>query len=283
MKIGMNTLLFTAYFKDEHTKLFKKIKDIGFDGVEIALAAKGDFDYKRTADAMRKQGLECAAICGMFGTDRDIRGPNKAYIKNGIQYSRDLIDCAKALGCEIAAGPSYSAVGRANMETPEDRKVQWKTVVQNLKEICKYAEDQGIYVALEPLNRFETDFMNICGDAIRMIKEVGSPMLKVHLDTFHMNIEEKDSVQAILDAGDLLYHFHTSENDRGTPGTGQVPWKGIAKALKKIKYKRWVCIESFTPDNKIIAKAASVWRQTEKNEISLAEKGFKFLKELLPN
>lgn len=283
MKIGMNTLLFTAYFKDEHTKLFKKIKDMGFDGVEIALAAKGDFNYKRTADAIKKQGLECAAICGMLGEDRDIRGPNKAYIKSGIQYARDVIDCAKALGCNLAVGPFYSAVGRANQESPEDKKVQWNTVVHNLMEICKYAEDQGVYVALEPLNRFETDFLNICGDAIKIIKEVGSPMLKIHLDTFHMNIEEKDSAQAILDAGDLLYHFHTSENDRGAPGTGQVRWKEIAKALKKIKYKRWVSIESFTPDNKIIAKAASVWRQTEKDDKTLAKKGYAFLRELLPN
>ena len=106
-------------------------------------------------------------------------------------------------------------------------------------------------------------------------------MLKVHLDTFHMGIEEKSSAMAILDAGkDLLYMFHASENDRGAAGTGQVNWKSTADALRRINYDKWVVIESFTPENKVIAKAASIWRQTEKSDFALAEKGLKFLKGL---
>jgi len=280
MRIAMNTLLFAAEFTKEYFHLFKKFKDLGFNGVEFALAEKNQFDYVYARDQLAENGLECVAICGMLGEDRDIRGPNKKYIKNGIQYTKDCIDACAALGCDMAAGPFYSSVGRANQETEEAKKEQWKTCAAGLKEICSYAEDKGVYVALEPLNRFETDFMNTCEQALEMIDDVGSPMLGIHLDTFHMNIEEKDSAKAVLDAGDRLFHFHASENDRGTPGTGQVHWDSIRDALKKIKYDRWVAIESFTPDNKIIAKAASIWRQTEPDEFALAEKGVKFLKQL---
>ncbi len=279
MKYGLNTLLFAANFSDEHTKLFEKFKKLGFDGVEIALGAKGDLDYKKTLEALKKNGLVCSSICGMLGTDRDIRGPNKTYIENGLQYGKDCIDAATELECGLIVGPFYSAVGRANQETDAAKKEQWKTVVKNLKELCKYAAKKDVYIALEPLNRFETDFINICKDALRMIEDVGSDRLAIHLDTFHMNIEEKDSAQAVLDAGKHLRMLHASENDRGAPGTGQVPWKAIADAVKKIKYDGWIVIESFTPDNQIIAKAASIWRQTEKDGFALAEKGLKFLKQ----
>ena len=280
MKFGINTLLYAATFTDENTKIFKKFKEIGFDGVEIALEKKGDLDYKMTLNELKENGLKCSSICGLFGPDRDIRGPNREYITGGMSYIKDCIDACTNLECNLFVGPIYSSVGRANLETGEAKKEQWKTAVKNLKEVCKYAEDKEVFIALEPLNRFETDFINTCTQAINLIRDVGSNMLKIHLDTFHMNIEEKSSIQAILDAGDLLHHFHASENDRGAPGTGQVHWSEIAGALKDIRYNRYIVIESFTPEVKVIAKAASIWRQTEKDGYVLAEKGLKFLKEI---
>ena len=279
MKFGINTLLYAATFADENIKIFKKFKEIGFDGVEIALEKKGDLNYGKTLNELKKNGLKCSSICGLFGPDRDIRGPNKDYITNGISYIKDCIDACANLECDLFVGPVYSSVGRANLETAEAKKEQWKTDVNNLKEVCKYAEDKGVFIALEPLNRFETDFINTCTQAVNLIGDVGSNMLKIHLDTFHMNIEEKSSVKALLDAGDLLYHFHASENDRGAPGTGQVHWSEITGALKDIRYNKYIVIESFTPEVKVIAKAASIWRQTEKDGYVLAEKGLKFLKE----
>jgi len=280
MKFGINTLLYAATFTDENTKIFKKFKEMGFDGVEIALEKKGDLDYEMTLNELKENGLKCSSICGLFGPDRDIRGPNREYTTGGMSYIKDCIDACVSLECNLFVGPIYSSVGRANLETGEAKKEQWKTAVKNLKEVCKYAEDKGVFIALEPLNRFETDFINTCTQAINLIRDVGSNMLKIHLDTFHMNIEEKSSIQAILDAGDLLYHFHASENDRGAPGTGQVHWSEIAGALKDIRYNRYIVIESFTPEVKVIAKAASIWRQTEKDGYVLAEKGLKFLKEI---
>jgi D-psicose/D-tagatose/L-ribulose 3-epimerase len=216
----------------------------------------------------------------MFSLDRDIRGPDKENIKNGIEYIEDGIDAAAALECDVFTGPIYSAVGRANLESPDDRKKQWQTEVESLRQVCQYAEERSVYLAIEPLNRFETDFINIADDAIKLIKEVGSDNLKIHLDSFHMNIEEKDSAAAIRNAGDLLYNFHANENDRGAPGTGQVRWEEIVDALNDIGYNRYLVIETFTPDNELIAKAASIWRSTEKSEWILLEKGLTFLKKM---
>ncbi|HEX7561527.1 MAG TPA: sugar phosphate isomerase/epimerase family protein, partial [Candidatus Humimicrobiaceae bacterium] len=234
----------------------------------------------KTLRIFKENGLVCSSVCGLFGENRDIRGPNKEYIEGGLSYIKDGLEACSELDCNVFAGPVYSAVGRASMVEQKERKIQWDTVVENLGKACVWAEKYGVFIAVEPLNRFETDFINICRDALRLVKDVGSKMLKIHLDSFHMGIEEKSSAMAVLDAGDLLYLFHASENDRGAAGTGQVHWKPIADALRRINYDKWVVMESFTPENKIIAKAASIWRQTETSDFVLAEKGLMFLKGL---
>ena len=277
MKFGINTFLFTAHFNNESPGLFKKFKELGFDGVEITLADRGDFVYKETLLALKDNGLECCSICGIYGKGRDLRGGREAQEKTK-QYIKDCIDACNALECDLLAGPHYSEVKRAGLVTKDEREEQWGTVVKNLREVCRYAEEKGVYLALEPMNRFATDFMNTCAQARRMIEDVGSRMLKIHLDTFHMNIEEKSSPMAILDAGDDLYNFHVSENDRGAPGTGSIGWKGIKDALQRIGYDRYVVMESFTPDIAVGALAASIWRATEKSNTVLAEKGLSFLK-----
>jgi D-psicose/D-tagatose/L-ribulose 3-epimerase len=134
---------------------------------------------------------------------------------------------------------------------------------------------------MEPLNRFETDFINTCDQALQMVADVGSPALKLHLDTFHMNIEEKNQPKAIRKAGKLLGHFHACGCDRGTPGNDHIDWKGIAAALKAIRYHGDVVIESFTSDVKVIARAACIWRQMEPSQEQIATKGLKFLKKVL--
>lgn len=281
MKFGINTLLFTGSFTDQEAALFGRFKDMGFDGVEIALGQRGDFDYATIRRALEDNGLECSSLCGLYGEDRDLRGPGQDVMSNALSYIRDCIDGCTALGADLLVGPAYSAVGRADLVPEDQRAEQWETVVGNLKEVCGYAESRGVCIAVEPLNRFETDFLNVCADAVRLVRDVGSPSLKIHLDTFHMHIEEKSSGAAVIQAGELLRMVHASENDRGAPGTGQVHWQEIAHALREIGYDGWVVIESFTPDIKMIARAASIWRQTEKDAMTLAGKGLRFLKSLL--
>jgi D-psicose/D-tagatose/L-ribulose 3-epimerase len=227
-----------------------------------------------------KHGLVCGSVCACMGPDRDLRG-TPAQQKTGMAYLRKLIDQAVVLDSPSIVGPVYSAVGRADAVPANEYKQQWKTVVKNLKVVCKYAVDRGRQVCLEPLNRFETDFINTCDQALKMVKAVGSPALKLHLDTFHMNIEEKCQGGAIRKAGKLLGHFHACGSDRGTPGNDHIGWDCIAKELKAVKYNGDVVIESFTTDVKVIARAAAIWRRIEPTRDEIAVKGLKFLQKSL--
>ncbi len=279
MKFAVNTLLFTSPFSNESVELFDTIRDIGFDGVEISLENIGDFDCEEVSQALRDHGLACCSVCGFFTNDRDLRGSQQEQ-NASMQYARACIDVCRALECDLLAGPVYSVVGRARSETIEKRTEQWRTVVRNLRELCSYAESRGVYIAIEPMNRFATDFMNTCAQARKLVRDVGSERLKIHLDTFHMNIEEKNPVMAILDAGSDLYNFHVSENDRGTPGSGSIDWNGIRDALVRTGYNRYVVIESFMPEIRVGGLASSIWRAPEESGRVLAQKGLSYLKAL---
>jgi D-psicose/D-tagatose/L-ribulose 3-epimerase len=187
----------------------------------------------------------------------------------------------QVLGATMLVGPLYSSVGRADAEEEEDYRQQWALVVGHLKEIADYADERNIKLSLEPLNRFETDFLNTVDQSLALIKDIDRPNVFLHYDTFHMNIEEKDQPKAIAKAGKLLGHLHACGSDRGTPGNDHINWQGIVKELKAINYKGGIVIESFTKDVKVIAKAAAIWRKIEPSQQVIAENGVKFLKEVL--
>jgi len=280
MRLGINTFLFTSPFTNDSTKLFKQFKRWGFDTVEIPVEDLSHIDPVHVRRELDKNGLACGSVCACMGPDRDLRGTPEQQ-KTGLDYMLKLIDQAVELNCPSLIGPVYSAVGRADAVPPDEYKQQWKAVVNNLRTLCDYAEKKGRQVCLEPLNRFETDFINTCDQALQMIKDVGSPALKLHLDTFHMNIEEKCQADAIRKAGKRLGHFHACGSDRGTPGNDHIDWKSVASALKAIKYDGDVVIESFTTDVKVIARAAAIWRRIEPTRDEIAVKGLKFLKRAL--
>jgi D-psicose/D-tagatose/L-ribulose 3-epimerase len=280
MRFGINTFLFTSPFTNDSTKLFPKFKRWGFKSIEIPIEDPSHIDPAHVKRELDKHGLVCGTACACVGPDRDLRGTPEQQ-ENGLEYMMKVIDQMIVLDCPALIGPVYSAVGRADAVPPAEYKKQWKTVVKNLKALCKYAESKGKFIYMEPLNRFETDFINTCDQALKMVKDVDSPALKLHLDTFHMNIEEKDQAAAIRKAGKLLGHVHACGCDRGTPGNDHIDWKGIAKALKDIKYDGDVVIESFTTDVKVIARAAAIWRLIEPTQDEIAVKGLKFLQRTL--
>ncbi|EEF58087.1 sugar phosphate isomerase/epimerase family protein [Pedosphaera parvula] len=277
MRFGINTFLFTSPFTNDSTKLFKQFKKWGFDSIEIPVEDPSHIDPAHVKAELDKHGLVCGSVCACMGPDRDLRGTPENQ-ETGLKYMMTLIDQMVVLDCPSLIGPVYSAVGRADAVPPNEYKVQWKTVVRHLKTLSKYAQKNGRQVCLEPLNRFETDFINTCDQALQMIQDVNNPALKLHLDTFHMNIEEKYQADAIKKAGKLLGHFHACGSDRGTPGNDHLDWKPIVAALKSIKYDGDVVIESFTTDVKVIARAAAIWRRIEPTQDEIAVKGLKFLK-----
>src|SRR6185436_2796366 len=280
MRLGINTFLFTSPFTNESTKLFPRFKKWGFETIEIAIEDPSHIDPAHVKAELDKNGLVCGSVCACMGPGRDFRGTEEEQ-KTAMDYCKALIDQMVVLGCPSLIGPVYSVVGKADAVEPARQKEEWALVVKNLKELTRYAEQKGVRICLEPLNRFETDFINTCDQGLRMIKDVGSKALTLHLDTFHMNIEEKNQAAALRKAGKHLAHFHACGSDRGTPGKDHIDWKSIAKALKAIKYKGDVVIESFTTDVKVIARAAAIWRRIEPTRNEIATGGIKFLKKAL--
>jgi D-psicose/D-tagatose/L-ribulose 3-epimerase len=279
MKFGINTYLFSSPFTNASVSLFPTFKEWGFDFVEIAVEEPSNIDPMLVRAALDDAGLTCRSVCAATGPGRDLRGTRKEQVTS-LEYVQALIDIAPVLGSKLVAGPIYSSVGRAEMYPEEEKSKQWALVVKNLRLLCQYADKKEVKLAIEPLNRYETDLINTCEQAMRLISEIGSDALMVHLDSFHMNLEEKDPAQAISKAGPKLGLLHASGSDRGTPGGDQINWDRIFAALDKINYAGDIVIESFTPDVQVIAKAASIWRNVEPSRESIAIDGLRFLRSL---
>ena len=277
MRFGINSFLYVSPFTTASVKLFSQFKKWGFDTVEIPVEAPEHIDPVAVKKAADKAGLAIGSICACMGPGRDFRG-TAAEQKTASTYVKKLIDQAAVMKCPRVIGPIYSVVGKADAVEEKEQKREFALVVKNLKPLAKYAEKKGVTLCIEPLNRFETDFLNTCDKGLKLIKAVGSKAVKLHLDTFHMNIEEKNQAAAIVKAGKQLAHFHACGSDRGTPGGDHIEWKPIVKALRKIQYKGDVVIESFTTDVKVIARAAAIWRKIEPNRNDIAVKGLKNLK-----
>jgi D-psicose/D-tagatose/L-ribulose 3-epimerase len=280
MRIGINTFLFTSPFTNESTKLFARFKRWGFDTVEIPIEDPSHIDPAHVKRELDRHGLVCGSVCACLGPDRDLRGTPQQQ-RTSLTYLRRCLDQMVELDCPSLIGPVYSAVGRADAVPADEYRRQWNTVVRHLQTLARYARQRGKQICLEPLNRFETDFINTCDQALKMVQAVGSPALKLQLDTFHMNIEEKDPAAAIRKAGRFLGHFHACGSDRGTPGNDHIDWKPIAKALRDIRYKGDIVIESFTTDVKVIARAAAIWRRIEPTRNEIAVNGLAFLRRTL--
>ncbi|MBM3902716.1 MAG: sugar phosphate isomerase/epimerase [Verrucomicrobia bacterium] len=277
MRFGINSFLFVSPFTTDSVKLFPKFKKWGFDSVEVPVEDPSHIDPVKVKAAFDKNGLVCGSICACMGPGRDFRGTAEEQ-KTAMDYCKALVDQAVVLGHAKIIGPVYSVVGKADAVEPAQQKVEFQLVVKNLKELGKYAESKGITICVEPLNRFETDFLNTCDQGLKLLKAVNSKALRLHLDTFHMNIEEKNQAEAIKKAGKLLGHFHACGTDRGTPGGDSLDWKPIVAALKAVKYDGDVVIESFTTDVKVIARAAAIWRRIEPTRDEIAVDGLRNLR-----
>lgn len=280
IRLGVNTWVWTAPFTTDTVKLFPKIKRMGFDLVEIPIEDPNLIDVGAVGEGLQRNGLG-VTVCGAFGPDRDLTHDDPKVHDHAIDYIEVCLAMGAAWGAEVLAGPMYSAVGKARFVPPDQKKREWERAVTNLRRAARMAANAGVRLALEALNRFETDLVNTADQAVQLTRDVGDKALGIHLDTFHMNIEERDAEAAIRKAGSRLYHVHASESDRGTPGSANADWQGLKKGLKAVKYDGAVVIESFTPEVKSIARAAAIWRKLAPSQDRLAGDGLKFLKRLL--
>lgn len=280
IRLGVSTWLWTSPFTTATTALFPKIKKMGYDVVEIPVEYPELIDGAEVARALEEHGLE-PVVCGAFGPTRDLTNEDPAMHENCFAYIRDCFILCNTLGAGFLAGPMYSAVGKARMVPPEQRKREWELAVKNLRRVCDDAQAHGLSIAIEPLNRFESDLVNTAADVHRLVTDINHASAGILLDGFHMAIEERSLEAAIRLAGDKLLHVQVAENYRGVPGTGQTPWHDLRKGLEATGYSGVVSIESFTPDIRELAGAVCIWRTFAESQDVFAEEGYKFLHQLL--
>jgi D-psicose/D-tagatose/L-ribulose 3-epimerase len=274
---GVSTWLWTSPFNRETIALFPKIKSFGYDAVEIPVEDPSLIDLDLVKKALADHGLN-PIICGAFGLSRDLTHDDPAFHQTCFAYLDSCLEIATELGAGFVAGPMYSAVGKARLVSPEQRQVEWERAVTNLRKVCRRAGEFGLDLAIETLNRFETDLINTSEDLMRLIGDINEPQAKAVLDGFHLNIEEPDLESAIRRVGDKLIHVQVSENYRGTPGTGQTNWAAWKRGLEAINYRGTISIESFTPQVKELAGAVCIWKPLVPSQDGFAKDGLEFLK-----
>jgi len=277
--LGVSTWLWTSPFSSEALDLFPKIKQMGYDVVEIPVEDPELIDTSLVKQSLQQHQLK-AVICGAFGPTRDLTHQDKAVHENCFQYLEQCFRISQELDSSFVAGPMYSAVGKTRQLPTVERKREWDLAVNNLYKVCQMAGSFGQQIALEPLNRFESDLVNTAEDAVRMVNDINHPAAKILLDSFHMSLEEKDLKYAIETAGADLIHVQVSENYRGIPGTGQTNWDAVKKGLAAINYQGVVSIESFTPEVKELAGAVCIWKKFASSQDQFATEGFQFLQQL---
>lgn len=277
VKFGVSTWLWTSPFNSETIALFPKIKEYGYDAVEIPVEDPDLIDIPVVADALASNGL-APIICGAFGPTRDLTNEDPKFHQTCFDYLDRCFDIAAQLGAGFVAGPMYSAVGKARLVSPEQKKIEWNLAVTNLRKVCERARVQGLDIAIETLNRFETDLINTAAELKQLITDINEPEAKALLDGFHMNIEEPSIEEAIKTVGDKLIHVQVSENYRGTPGTGQTNWAAWKRGLEAVNYKGTISIESFTPEVKELAGAVCIWKPLVPSQDGFAKDGYTFLK-----
>ncbi|MFH6602579.1 sugar phosphate isomerase/epimerase family protein [Maribacter algicola] len=277
MQFGASTWLWQSPFTTDSISLFPKIKAMGFDVVEIPVEDPDLIDGNTVKKALSDNGL-LPTVCGVFGPTKDLTSEDVSLHENCFRYLEKCFELCSLWEVDFLAGPMYSAVGKARMVPEEQRRFEWQLAVSNLRKVCEMADTFGQSIALEPLNRFESDMVNTAEDVMRLVSDIDHNRAKVLLDGFHMTIEEKNIKEAFNSVGDKLIHVQVSENHRGIPGTGLTPWNDFKDGLEDIGYKGAIVIESFTPEIKELAGAVCIWKHLAESQDEFASQGLKFLK-----
>ncbi len=275
MKIGMNLLLWTGGVTAEHFPLLGKLKAAGFDGVELPVFGGTPADYKPIRAELDKQGLKCTTVT-ILNKETNAISPDAAVRARASEWLKTVVEINHVLGSETVVGPYHSAIGEFSGSGPTGDEKKWSADV--LRGVAEHAKQADLMMGIEYLNRFECYLLTTAAQAVELVKMVDHPNFRTMYDTFHAHIEEKDQATTIRTLAPVLAHVHISENDRGTPGTGQVNWDAAFSTLKEIKYDGWLTIEAFGRALPDLAAATKVWRDLFPNAEEVYTKGIALIK-----
>ena len=278
-KLGVDSFIWAEVFEEKDLWIIPKAKELGFEVVDLAIAYPDRFPLDAVLKEKKKTGIEIVTTTTLQN-DGNLISPDPAVRKNGVRLLKKLVDINNALGSKILGGVNYAAWGYLTKKPRTNQEWDWS--VTAMTEVAKYAKETGnCTICFEPVNRFETHFLNIAKDAVQYCKDIGTGNVKVHLDCFHMNIEEFSFASAIRDCGkEYLGYFHACENNRGIPGTGHVPWKEIFTTCKEIGYFGPFVIESFDPRYEELAGNCAIWRWFAPTGEALAIEGLANIKKI---
>ncbi|CDX39260.1 Xylose isomerase domain protein TIM barrel [Mesorhizobium plurifarium] len=276
MKIGMCMFLWTTSVSKKHEALLRDIKATGFDGVEIPVFVGAPDDYKKLGEMLDRIGLERTAVSAMGDPAMNLISPDAATRKDGIDYMKWAIDCSAALGAKTLSGPLHSTLGVFSGSGPTS--AEKKRSVASQRAIGDHAGKKGVTIGLEALNRFECYLVNTMADLCEHIDAIDRPHIKAMYDTFHANIEEADPISAYTKHRRNVVHIHISENDRGVPGRGNIPWKETFSAIRRTGYDDWLTIESFGRSLKDLAAATKVWRDFAESPEAVYREGYRHIR-----
>jgi len=275
MKFGMNLLLWTGAMNDDMIPVVASLKEMGYDGVEVPVFEDNIDLYTQWGSRLQEMGLECTAVTVRGEEDNPISS-DPAVRALGVENNKRALDNAAAAGAIRLVGPYHSALGVFSGQGPTED--EWKWGVDSMRQVAEHAETVGITLGVEALNRFETYLLNTHADSARFVREVNHPNARMMYDTFHANIEEKDIAQAIRDCHDVCALVHISENDRSTPGSGNVDWDTNFNTLKEVGYDGWMVVEAFGLALPELVAATKIWRRMYESEEQLASDALGFMK-----
>jgi D-psicose/D-tagatose/L-ribulose 3-epimerase len=278
MQLGIHAMAWTPHWSNESLPLVQRVASLGLDFIEIPLMGIDDIDPLAIRRRVDESGIGVVTST-VLSDATDITSPDAGVRRAGVAYLQRCVDATAEMGAPQFSGVIYCSHGKR----PEARPTgdDWKHSADCLSEVAAHAQKAGIVIGIEPVNRYESPLINTCEQAIQLADMIGAANVKVHLDTYHMNIEEKSWKDPVVAAGDRLCHFHLCENDRGIPGTGLVDWDELFEGLARIGYRGYAALESFIDVSGDMVAGTAVWRDLAPSGDVLVQEGTAFLRDLI--
>ena len=257
MKIGMNLLLWATHVTEEHYPHLEKIKETGFDGVEIPIFEGDEAHYRKLRRKLDELQLASSTVT-VATPETSAISSDPAIRKAATERLKTMVRHSAVLGSDVLCGPFHQALGVFSGTGPTEEEFQWAAEVH--RAAAEEARRVGVTLAIEFLNRFECYFLNTTAATAAYVRRVDHPNFKAMFDTFHANIEEEDLPEAFTKNSAEIAHVHVSNNDRGVPGRGHIDFSAVFRAIKGSGYQGWLTIEAFGRALPALVEPTRVWR-----------------------